>query len=156
MAETGAPVILRPGAISAAQIASVLGGVHIDRSNVSSTTSQTPRVSGSLDSHYAPQTEMVLVPSDVFDIFVQEKLEQGAVVGTLRFIDEFSAHSHTHSTSDKHLLVAKNIKSYAHDLYANLRKLDTAHCDLIAVETPPSGAEWAGVWDRLSRGAHRG
>ena len=144
--ETVQPVLLRPGAVSAAQIAAILGGVH--RHN---TSSNTPRVSGSLDAHYAPQTEMVLVPSDVFDEFVMAKLEQGAVVGTLRFIEE-----RDFLTNDKNLTVAKNATRYAHDLYANLRKLDQAHCDLIAVEAPPTQPEWAGVWDRLSRGAHRG
>ncbi len=152
LTETGQPVILRPGAISATQIAAILGGVHLGKTSAKTTT---PRVSGSLDSHYAPQTEMVLVPSDVFDDFVVEKLMQGAVVGTLRFVDAVAANADEPSLSDKDLRVAKNAKTYAHDLYANLRKLDHAHCDLIAVETPPDGAEWAGVRDRLSRGAHR-
>ena len=151
--ETVQPVLLRPGAISAAQIAAVLGGVHAGAAKADSAT---PRVSGSLDSHYAPQTEMVLVPSDVFDDFVMAKLEQGAVLGTLRFTDVFAIGANAGAPSDKDLRVAKNAKSYAHDLYANLRKLDHAHCDLIAVETPPEGTEWAGVWDRLSRGAYRG
>jgi L-threonylcarbamoyladenylate synthase len=150
--ETGQPVILRPGAISATQIAAILGGVHLGKASAKTAT---PRVSGSLDSHYAPQTEMVLVPSDVFDDFVVEKLMQGAVVGTLRFADAVTTGAAEHPASDKDLRVSKNAKTYAHDLYANLRKLDHAHCDLIAVEAPPTGMEWAGVWDRLSRGAHR-
>ncbi len=151
--ETVQPVLLRPGIISAAQIAEVLGGVHIGQAKAKTTA---PRVSGSLDSHYAPQTEMVLVPSDVFDDFVVEKLMQGAVVGTLRFTDTFTTSADEHPVSDKDLKVPKNAKEYAHDLYANLRKLDHAHCDLIAVEAPPNSVEWAGVWDRLSRGSHRG
>ena len=154
LTQTDKPVILRPGAISATQIAAILGGVHLGKTKAKTTTA--PRVSGSLDSHYAPQTEMVLVPSGVFDDFVVEKLMQGAVVGTLRFADAFATGADERSLSDKDLRVAKNAKTYAHDLYANLRKLDHAHCDLIAVETPPEGAEWAGVWDRLSRGAFRG
>ncbi len=153
LTETGQPVVLRPGAISAAQIATALGGgVYVDKPNTNATT---PRVSGSLDSHYAPQTEMVLVPSDVFDEFVVEKLMQGAVVGTLRFSEGVSAALGGEPTTEKEIKVAKNAKTYAHDLYANLRKLDHAHCDLIAVETPPQSAEWLGVWDRLSRGAYR-
>lgn len=154
LSDTGHPVVLRPGAISAAQIATALGGgVYVDKPKAAVAT---PRVSGSLDSHYAPQTEMVLVPSDVFDEFVVEKLMQGAVVGTLRFTESVGAARDDEPTTDKEITVAKNAKTYAHALYANLRKLDHAHCDLIAVETPPQNADWAGVWDRLSRGAFRG
>jgi L-threonylcarbamoyladenylate synthase len=42
---------------------------------------------------------------------------------------------------------------YAHDLYANLRKLDAAGAKRILVETPPSTADWEAVNDRLARAA---
>ena len=42
---------------------------------------------------------------------------------------------------------------YAHDLYANLRRLDHAGCDAILVEQPPEQAEWIAIRDRLNRAA---
>jgi len=42
---------------------------------------------------------------------------------------------------------------YAHDLYANLRKLDDAGAKRILVEAPPQSPEWEAVNDRLARAA---
>jgi L-threonylcarbamoyladenylate synthase len=42
-------------------------------------------------------------------------------------------------------------RRYGHDLYANLRTLDSSDCDEILVEEPPASAEWTAVRDRLSR-----
>ncbi|MGQ0749555.1 MAG: Sua5 family C-terminal domain-containing protein, partial [Betaproteobacteria bacterium] len=42
-------------------------------------------------------------------------------------------------------------RGYAHQLYANLRRLDEAGCDAILAETPPSEMEWAAIRDRLTR-----
>jgi L-threonylcarbamoyladenylate synthase len=42
---------------------------------------------------------------------------------------------------------------YAHDLYARLRQLDAAGCDVMLVEAPPAEAAWAAVRDRLARAA---
>jgi L-threonylcarbamoyladenylate synthase len=42
---------------------------------------------------------------------------------------------------------------YAHDLYANLRKLDDAGAKRILVEAPPRNPEWDAVNDRLARAA---
>jgi L-threonylcarbamoyladenylate synthase len=44
---------------------------------------------------------------------------------------------------------------YAATLYATLHELDQAGWDWIAVEEPPSGAEWDGIRDRLRRAAAR-
>jgi len=40
---------------------------------------------------------------------------------------------------------------YGHDLYANLRALDSSGCDRILVEEPPDTLEWAAIRDRLTR-----
>jgi L-threonylcarbamoyladenylate synthase len=41
----------------------------------------------------------------------------------------------------------------AQELFAVLRELDATSVKLIWVETPPVGAEWDGVRDRLQRAA---
>jgi L-threonylcarbamoyladenylate synthase len=42
---------------------------------------------------------------------------------------------------------------YAHDLYANLRRLDHAGARVILVEAVPDGRAWDAVRDRLGRAA---
>jgi L-threonylcarbamoyladenylate synthase len=44
--------------------------------------------------------------------------------------------------------------AYAHDLYANLRALDSADADAILIEDVPDEPEWLAVRDRLTRATH--
>ena len=44
-----------------------------------------------------------------------------------------------------------DVRSYARDLYANLRKLDKSGASYILVEMPPQTIEWAAIIDRLNR-----
>jgi L-threonylcarbamoyladenylate synthase len=46
---------------------------------------------------------------------------------------------------------SRQAQRYGHDLYANLRALDSTGCDQILVEEPPATAEWAAIRDRLAR-----
>jgi L-threonylcarbamoyladenylate synthase len=106
---------------------------------------EVPRVSGSLDAHYAPRTRLQLVAAN-------------QIAATL------AAHGH----SDVVLLsrakpaapfaglwqqAASDPATYARELYAHLRMLDTAGADLMLIEAPPPGPEWEGVNDRLRRAA---
>jgi L-threonylcarbamoyladenylate synthase len=42
-------------------------------------------------------------------------------------------------------------QAYAQKLYAALRELDSAQCEAILIEAPPTAPEWAAVLDRLHR-----
>jgi hypothetical protein len=50
-----------------------------------------------------------------------------------------------------HVQAMQSPQAYAHALYAALRELDAAGCDVILVEAPPVGGDWDGVNDRLRR-----
>jgi L-threonylcarbamoyladenylate synthase len=52
---------------------------------------------------------------------------------------------------DYWLRMPREPAAYAHKLYAALRELDTARCEMILIEAPPDAPEWAGVRDRLAR-----
>jgi len=69
--ETHGPVLLRPGRISAAQIAEVLGQLPAlpDRA--------APRVSGSLDAHYAPRTPLALADTGQLPELLQHLAARG-------------------------------------------------------------------------------
>ena len=139
----GQPVVLRPGHISPAHLAAVLGQPpRIE------TSQGAPRVSGSLEAHYAPSTPLRLVAGERLLDFLNAQRHRGGRCAVLSPNQPPQA-GMPHAW---HLLPADPV-GYAHDLYAALRDMDHAGVDLIVVEALPAGAEWAAVADRLRRAA---
>ena len=139
------PRVLRPGAISAADIAGVAGfaPAHGPAPGVA-----TPRVAGSSMAHYAPQTPLRLVAGAQLGEDVAAALAAGRKVAVLaRGRRPLSAPGLSWH------IAAAQAGLYAHDLYAQLRTLDTLGADLILIETPPQSEEWLAVADRLQRAA---
>ncbi len=138
---TSEPVrILRPGRITAEQVSAVLGSPVAGHA----AKAQAPRVSGSLDAHYAPATRTQLVAAGELAKAIADQASRR--VALLSFADAPAAvRAHIRAGSDSH--------AYAHGLYAALRELDAAGCDVILVEAPPVGGEWDGINDRLRRAA---
>ena len=150
-----APVILRPGAISADDIARIIGrrplarGVHAEEGSGSeSADADQPRVSGSLAAHYAPRTPLLIVAAAQVVEEAAMLAGEGSRVAVLarECIDP----------KDSRLTwqaAPADPAGYAHDLYANLRDLDRCGADFIVVEVLPAKAEWQAVADRLGRAA---
>lgn len=140
--ETHGPVLLRPGRISAAQIAEVLGQLPSlpDRA--------APRVSGSLDAHYAPRTPLALVDTEQLPELMQRLALQGRRFALMHY-SEVAAQS----GAAVRLPLSAEPSAFAHALYATLRTLDAKSCELILVEQPPQTEHWQGVNDRLRRAA---
>lgn len=131
----GEPALLRPGRISAAELEAVLG------SSVLAKQADAPRHSGGLERHYAPRTPARLVPTHELD---QEIARLGAKVAVLAF-------SRPDERVDCWLRMPREPQAYAQKLYAALRELDSAQCEMILIEAPPEAPAWAGVRDRLER-----
>jgi L-threonylcarbamoyladenylate synthase len=129
-----AAVLLRPGAISKAQLKEVL-------SQIEEKTAASPRHSGGLERHYAPRTPASLVPTYELD---RQIARFGDKVAVLAF-------SRPDERVDYWLRMPRDPQGYARRLYAALRELDTAGCERILVEAPPDSAEWEAVRDRLRR-----
>lgn len=136
----GRAVLLRPGAISAAALEHALGAP------LAAADAQAPRVSGTLERHYAPNTPLRLVPSHVLDA---EIARAGAKVAVLAF-------SRPDARAERWLRMPRDPAGYAHRLYAALRELDAAGCAQILAEQPPEDPAWAAVRDRLRRAASAG
>jgi L-threonylcarbamoyladenylate synthase len=136
------PALLRPGAITAAQIEAALG------TPLAAPDAQSPRAPGTLEKHYAPRTPVMLVEGDLIDELARSFARQGKRVAVL-------ARSARQPLIDKLTWIAapQTPAGYAHDLYANLRTLDAAGCDVMLVEEPPLATAWAAVRDRLGRAA---
>jgi L-threonylcarbamoyladenylate synthase len=137
-----APVLLRPGMITPRQLETALGRP------LAAPDARAPRVSGSLDRHYAPRTPLMLMEGDLVIELARSLHRQGKRVAVL-------------ARTALQPLIAElvwraapaDVAGYAHDLYANLRDLDRAGCDVMLVEQPPEGADWLAVRDRLQRAA---
>ena len=148
----GAMRILRPGAITAIDIANVLGTDPMKPSGYAShagrATEDPPRVSGSHAAHYAPLTQTHLVAGNQLANIIGKAIAAGQRVAVL-------AHTATPITAPTLVwrVASPAAAQYAHDLYASLRDLDSASCDLLVIEAPPRSPEWLAVADRLQRAA---
>jgi len=133
----GRAVLLRPGAISQADLERALG------EPLSVPDAAAPRASGTLERHYAPQIPLRLVPPYALDA---EIARAGGRVAVLAF-------SHPDARAARWLRMPREAAAYARRLYAALRELDQSGCAQILVEQPPDEAAWLAVRDRLKRAA---
>jgi len=139
----GTPRILRPGMITAADIADCIGALADGEG------AETPRVSGALPAHYAPRTPLEMIDEEHCAARMAAARARGEKVGLLA-----PAHVLVGCVVPAQIVVAAtNAEDYARGLYANLRALDDGACTRIVVTTPPEGAAWQGIRDRLARAA---
>jgi L-threonylcarbamoyladenylate synthase len=132
--------LLRPGQISALQIAAVLGVMP------NAPDAAAPRASGTLDAHYAPATPVALVASQRLDAVAGQLSDAGKTMALIHYLPH-------HVPARASQALPADAAGYAHDLYAALRAMDGVAADLIVVEAPPEDAAWQGVNDRLRRAA---
>ena len=142
--EGGKVRLLRPGAVTATQLREVAPDLIIGADAFSS------RVPGSLPSHYAPTTPMSVVPSGEIDAQAAAASSGGTRIAVLA--QRLPLKSHAYVTW---VNAGRRPEQYAHDLYANLRALDTAGCQQILVQDVPEGERWDATRDRLLRAATR-
>ena len=139
---TGArAVMLRPGMLGADDIGRVLGYVPAIGQR-----GEGPRVSGSLDAHYAPSTPLALLQPDVIILAVRESLAADERIGVIAPM--------ACPLSDERVVwreIGGDAAAFAHDIYAMLRELDSLGCARIVVQKPPAGEAWRALHDRLGR-----
>ncbi len=150
----GRVAVVRPGVISAAQIAEA----------AQTPLSPPPAVAapGNLRNHYAPRKPFFVLPSDSFSAKNAKQF--------LQHLQKFSADAKdAESFSQKPAVLSRfrpsavapelwrrtagNPREYARDLYAILRELDATNAECIVAEFPPDAPEWAAIRDRLSKAA---
>jgi len=143
------PAVLRPGAITAAQIEAVLGVPVKTHGEVSKTPNANPRVSGALEKHYSPDAKVwVLEASELEALPVQYKT---LCVG---WTDGFLAQADALRELHADVLVEalnNNASDVAKALYATLRQADELACKQVLFEKPEETAQWEAVNDRLKR-----
>lgn len=136
----GHPVILRPGMITAAQIEAVL------HQPLNQAAGKTPRVSGSLEAHYAPVTKTQLLStaeiSHLLSNVTDAELPIALVIRTPMKVANEKIH---------YVRMPTDPQSYAHELYQALRELDRQHFKRIVIEDVPTTDEWLAIRDRLAK-----
>jgi L-threonylcarbamoyladenylate synthase len=125
------PKILRPGAITAQMIEESTG---LDV--VGTVEEPLIRVSGSLDSHYAPVATVVLDQSPTAGQGFIAMADVVAADGVVR------------------LAAPKSHEEFAHDLYAALRAADEQGLATVVVQQPAGDGIAIAIRDRLKRAAH--
>ncbi len=121
----GVPVLLRHGMLTFKQLEAACGEPLLLPEALSS---EAPRASGTLASHYAPRAKVHLISVDEAQKLV---LTTGQVLYRLPV----------------------QAAQAAHELFAKLRELDGAGVADIFVTRPPADSAWDGVRDRLARAA---
>jgi L-threonylcarbamoyladenylate synthase len=136
---THGPVLLRPGHITAQQIADVIGTMPRQPDQAA------PRASGTLESHYAPKAPVALLPTGDIEKTLAELQLRGRCAALI--------HYSPFVLSQPNVALPAEPKGYAYGVYAALRAMDQQQVELILVEAPPSDDAWLGVNDRLRRAA---
>ena len=141
----GRPVLLRPGQVSAAQIAACLGELP----GLPDTAA--PRASGTMASHYAPQAPVATLPAAQLAAVIVQQTARGHRLALMDYSGSVDAGP---LAIARHVRLPHDAVRYAHDLYATLRQLDRADIDLILIESLPVCDAWQAVNDRLGRAAY--
>jgi L-threonylcarbamoyladenylate synthase len=133
------PTILRPGRVSEAEImrcAAEFADVP-EPSAPSAVEQKLLRVSGALETHYAPRTPCQLVDG------LPEQARGNPQIAVLAL---------DHLPSDFiGTVLSSDPAAYAFGLYNALRQLDSLQATQILVVVPPKDDAWIAIWDRLSR-----
>jgi L-threonylcarbamoyladenylate synthase len=143
----GVPVLLRPGQISRTQIEQACGMPLL---NPEAMTTDAPRASGTLASHYAPAAKVRLMQATEW---------QKALVSLGPHTQNLALWSFAKPSNElmgAGLLwraMPSDANQAAHDLFSVLRDFDARGVRTIWIEMPPDTPAWEGVRDRIQRAA---
>jgi L-threonylcarbamoyladenylate synthase len=151
----GAPVLLRPGAITREQVQAACGLKPLSQEELATLDAPAPRASGTLESHYAPAARVRLMDAralqaalDVLGDGIDAGDAAGPTIATYARVI-----LHTPSARVLRRRMPDDAAATAQQLFAVLREFDAQGVRLIWIETPPETPEWEGVRDRLQRAA---
>jgi L-threonylcarbamoyladenylate synthase len=145
----GAPVLLRPGAITREQVQAACGLRLLDREELDAPA---PRASGTLESHYAPHAKVRLMNAGALQAAL-DVLGKDIDGGKATIAIYARAILRTPAAKVLYRRMPDDAAAAAQQLFAVLREFDAQGVTLIWVETPPDTPEWEGVRDRLQRAA---
>ncbi|MBV5298031.1 MAG: L-threonylcarbamoyladenylate synthase [Rhodoferax sp.] len=145
----GAPVLLRPGAISPAQVEAACGHPVLQKEALPTHAAPAPKAPGTLESHYAPRARLRLMTGPA----LQQAWGKLTTRQRSRLALWWRSGGFVPSGQLSGQPMPQQAADAAQQLFAVLRHFDHLGADQIWVETPPDLPEWDGVRDRLQRAA---
>ena len=145
----GAPVLLRPGAVTREQVQAACG---LRLRSKDELEAPAPRASGTLESHYAPHAKVRLMDAKALQTAL-DLLGKDIDAGKVRLAVYARAILRTPAVKVLYRRMPDDAAAAAQQLFAVLRDFDAQGVTLIWVEIPPEAPEWEGVRDRLQRAA---
>ncbi len=143
---TSHPAILRPGAITKAQLATIVGDLNVDHHHVDA--KETPKAPGMKYTHYSPKATVIQVADADWNL-VREQVANDATVGILAFDRQVAAF-----TSLKTYSLGTDVTSASARLFAGLRYFDDLpEIKTIYVATVPVTGLGAAYMNRLNKSA---
>jgi L-threonylcarbamoyladenylate synthase len=150
----GAPVLLRPGAITPEQVQAACGLKVLSSDELQAQDAPAPKASGTLESHYAPRATVRLMTTKELQMALKLLGTDAGSSAANPTIALYGRSMFPIKTPHVlHRLMPSDAAAAAHELFAALREFDARGVKLIWVETLPDGREWDGVRDRLERAA---
>ena len=147
----GQPVLLRPGAITAAQLEAVCGLPVVGPDALRDLLPAAPKASGTLASHYAPSAKVRLLDAPG----LQAQLHARANTAQPPRVAVWWRSAPLPSAAGLSVqAMPEQADVAAYELFATLRAFDALGVQEIWIEPPPADPEWDGVRDRLQRAAH--
>jgi L-threonylcarbamoyladenylate synthase len=136
------PRLLRLGSITLSQLRKVVPEL------LAVAVGEVPRVPGSSAAHYAPATPLELVSAGAIEYIAGKLSADGQRIAVLALRLPMRTYERV-----TWINAGSRQEAYAHNLYANLRSLDSAGCARILVQEVPAIESWDAVRDRLARAA---
>ena len=151
----GVPVLLRPGAITPAQLQAACGEKVFLKEELPEHMERGPRASGTLEAHYAPKAKLRLMEARALQTALDMLGADMDAKGSAQPVIATYSRAILRSASSKVLRrrMPDDAAATAQQLFAVLRDFDDQGVKLIWVESPPIAPEWQGVADRLARAA---
>jgi len=141
----GRPVLLRPGMIGREAIEKACG---LPLALPDTLDTQSPKASGTLESHYAPNAKVRLMSRTELQAALDLLGSQGRDIAIYA-----RSRLRCNAPSIRVYTMPPDAIAAAQALFADLRMMDTTGVKLIWVETPDNTPDWEGVHDRLRRAA---
>ena len=145
------PLILRPGQLSAADLAKVLG---CEVAYASAKNVERPSAPGMKYKHYAPKGELRLAATRAEVLSLRQELAAKYGAEPLCIVTEDAAKPWP-ADAEVFLIAAKgDLASYAHNMFAALRYADANEYAAVVMETVPAEGLGVAIMNRLRKAAN--